>query len=356
MSTLSVAVIRDVQSFDFSNTEFAKAFDVANAAFDQSNTAAIIANTTNTFAYGVAVNAAAAFAAANNVGPQIAPAFNKANNALANTSGTFAGILTVSGASLNVVGGANPYYALNDSANGTSYLQIASGVTNLYGGGSQPVSFSTNGTTRVLINASGNVGIGTTSPSYKLDVTGTVNAASLLVNGSAAVTSTTSPWVLVGSVTATNGAAIQNTTFLTSSYGRYMFVIRDVFTITNATTIFMQFYSGGAYQTANYYAAGTVLQTAGYTNMPLTTALYLSYPSQSSSVHPYYGIIHMLNPASTTYYKPYFGQGTVFNGTSQMNTYHYGGGWQGGTGAITGFQVYAGSGNITGTVQVYGAV
>jgi hypothetical protein len=207
---------------------------------------------------------------------------------------------------------------------------------------------------------SGSLGVG------GLDVTGTVNtasllagtvnAASLLVSGSAAVTSTTSPWVLVGSVTATNGAAIQNTTFLTSSYGRYMFVIRDVFTITNATTIFMQFYSGGAYQTANYYAAGTVLQTAGYTNMPLTTALYLSYPSQSSSVHPYYGIIHMLNPASTTYYKPYFGHGTVFNGTSQMNTYQYGGGWQGGTGAITGFQVYAGSGNITGTVQVYGAV
>jgi len=111
MSTLSVAVITDVQSFDFSNTEFAKAYNVANASFDQSNTAAIVANTTNTFAYGVAVNAAAAFAAANNVGPQIAPAFNTANASYNFANGAYASINSNWTVTNTVYGVANAAFA-----------------------------------------------------------------------------------------------------------------------------------------------------------------------------------------------------------------------------------------------------
>jgi hypothetical protein len=40
---------------------------------------------------------------------------------------------------------------------------------------SEPIKFGTNATERMRINSSGNVGIGTTSPSYKLDVTGDIN-------------------------------------------------------------------------------------------------------------------------------------------------------------------------------------
>lgn len=243
-----------------------------------------------------------------------------------------------------------------DGTVGTPAVQGNDTNTGIFFPANDTIAFAEGGTEVMRIDSNGNVGIGTSLPGYKLDITGTVNAASLLVNGSAAVTAVASPWVLVGSTTVTNAAALQNTTLLTSSYGRYMIVLRDVFSITNATTIFMQFYSGGAYQGASYGAASTVLQTGGYTNMTTSSGIYLTYPSQSSSSHAYYGIIHLLNPANTTYYKPYFGQGTMFNGSSQMNTYQYGGAWMGGTGAITGFQVYCGSGNITGTVQVYGAV
>ena len=138
--------------YDVANASYAAtnvAYNASNAAFDQSNTAAIIANTAlpnvsnavfagnlrvtgvlsigsntititdnhiiasdyyrmNTAGHMVAITdgnkvnaiysvANAAFDSSNNVGPQIAPAFNKANNALANTSGTFDGNLTITG-------------------------------------------------------------------------------------------------------------------------------------------------------------------------------------------------------------------------------------------------------------------
>ena len=47
------------------------------------------------------------------------------------------------------------------------------------------IDLQTNGTTKVHMDSSGNVGIGTTSPSQKLDVNGTINATSFTGDGSA---------------------------------------------------------------------------------------------------------------------------------------------------------------------------
>ena len=103
MSTLSVHRLENVQDFDMANTPFVTAFNAANGAyavtnaafnttntaFNTTNVAYGFANTVNTFAYGVAVNAAAAFTAANNVGPQIAPTYNNANAAFRHANAAY---------------------------------------------------------------------------------------------------------------------------------------------------------------------------------------------------------------------------------------------------------------------------
>jgi hypothetical protein len=55
-------------------------------------------------------------------------------------------------------------------------------VNNKLGGDHGAINLVTNGATRMVINPIGNIGIGTTSPAYKLDVLGTIRAKEVLVN------------------------------------------------------------------------------------------------------------------------------------------------------------------------------
>ena len=146
MSTLSVQTIRDIRSMDFSNTEFAGAYNASNAAFASANASYAAQNT----AFGVAN---AAFAAANNVGPQIAPAFNTANAAynaantsFQNTTGTFAGTLTVTG---NIVVGTGTTTITSSTINVANTFKVTSqGVSMPSGNTAQRPGSSTTGTLR----------------------------------------------------------------------------------------------------------------------------------------------------------------------------------------------------------------
>jgi hypothetical protein len=105
-----------------------------------------------------------------------------------NTPSSFSNFRT-----LSIVGNVFPsiYMRSNDSTNlGTFYIDAVG--TRLESVSNHPLIFGTNGTQRMRISAAGDVGIGNTSPSYKLDVTGTLR------NTTGAAFATSSGNVLVG--------------------------------------------------------------------------------------------------------------------------------------------------------------
>ena len=84
--------------------------------------------------------------------------------------------------------------AVADFKNSSRRWVIGTGI--LSAAGDFSIYDANTAATRVFVDTSGQVGIGTTTPAYKLDVNGTVNATGLNVNGSAI---TSSQWTTSGS-------------------------------------------------------------------------------------------------------------------------------------------------------------
>ena len=78
-------------------------------------------------------------------------------------------------------GGANGEVTLKGD-NGSVTIGATDAQTMTFNTDKSKYAFNINGTNRMLIQSDGNVGIGTISPSYKLDVAGTLRAREIIVN------------------------------------------------------------------------------------------------------------------------------------------------------------------------------
>lgn len=211
----------------------------------------------------------------------------------------------------------------------------ANGITNF----SSPATFQS------TVSAAGTL----TAPA--LNTGGTVGTQGQVLASTGSASAWVNGWTLVNSTTVTNASALQDASSLTSSYRNYMIIFSDFYTVTTAQQLIIRLLSGGSYQTSGYLNNGLILTTA----YSPTTFISFGYPARSVTTHPSYGQMLISNVSSTTVYKPYLYQFGYYDNTG--SGYYNGimhGAWNG-TGAITGFQVSSTSGNVTGTVHVYGS-
>jgi hypothetical protein len=97
------------------------------------------------------------------------------------TSGSFTSGITVTGATLTASSGASISGGLNNNSNGITNVGSISGITSLAGSGN--ISFSPSGSSQMVIDSTGNVGMGTSSPISRLQVAGALTVSSQVSAG-----------------------------------------------------------------------------------------------------------------------------------------------------------------------------
>jgi len=109
---------------------------------------------------------------------------------------------------LKLSAASDQYLTLRSIHNGTTSEILSGYGLDLIASGSNDLRFYTNSSFRMVVNGSGNVGIGTSSPTQKLDVSGTVKATAFQGDGSALTGTGSVAWgatVKTSSFTAVSG-------------------------------------------------------------------------------------------------------------------------------------------------------
>jgi len=163
---------------------------------------------------------------------------------------------------------------------------------------------------------------------------------------------------LLATITGTGVASLATTTAITSAYRDVEIEFRNLLPVTQSVTLYLQLYGGGAYLTGTYYNMGYGLfnNNSGAFHTGSLTAIQLCYTGYfiygyGSGIS---GTIRLPNAPNATYKNFMY---NIFGPTytSGYTALYIGGGfYTAASTAITGFQLYASSGNITGTVYVYG--
>ena len=259
------------------------------------------------------------------------------------------GIGTTSPATTLEVAGAAAHIRITDSdTSGTTGIDFydsngAADVELEVGNSTQYFAIKTAGSEAMRIDSSGNVGINDTTPSYRLDVNGDINAT-----GDVRVAGNPVGMVLVKSQTVGSGvSSVTVTNAFSSTFQNYKIIIDGVdSTVANNT---MQFNFDGS--TTGYYWAGwyrNFANTVGTFSGESNGASWpIGYTSTSESTYCSFEVFHPYDSSRRAHYSfmPGAGNDYVISG----------GGQHANVSSFTGFRIVGGAGTMTGgTIRVYG--
>ena len=172
---------------------------------------------------------------------------------------------------------------------------------------------------------------------------------------------------LISSQTASNSASISFTSGLTSTYKAYKFVFSNIKVATNAAEFgFLTSTNGGSsygVTTTNttfraYHYEDDGASGLGYVDFDLaqSTGLnQLSLNQGNNADDSHSGNMILFNPSSTTYVKHFMCVGDNSHDTvTPLNVNNYLAGYVNTTSAVNAIQFKADTGNITGTIYMYG--
>ena len=245
---------------------------------------------------------------------------------------------------------------------GTGTVTTGGNGLTLSGGGSTlgitaPVS-AANGGTGVVSPTAHTIPINEAASSQNNTGTGILGQALISGGSSADPSYKSGVRVLLNTLTANNtSGTLSDTTSITSSYNDYEIVFENLLNATNLTACQMQVHSGGAFQATGYLAnAVTVASSTVLAVGNNVAGLLCSGPSELLNSGPgISGTIRIYSAAQTSSPKMMSGiLSHAFTGPAVLGltTYGY---WNGGNGAVDGFQVQAIAGNwVSGTIKIYG--
>lgn len=278
------------------------------------------------------------------------------NSGLINTSGSGVPSCTPTPA-IGVNGGTGGQVVLNGATSGNVTVAVPAAI-------GSSVNFtlpSSNGSAGQLLKTDGAGNSSWVTASGTGTVTNIV-AGNGLTGGTITTTGTialaSGNRVLLATLTASSSATISDTSSLTATYSRYVLVFENLVPATNTVTMELQIHSGGTFQATSYLATATLTNIgAALASISPTTFIPLSNTNVANTGQGLSGEVYIESPSGTTTPKIMMGSLAYPQSASNGGRADIMGWWNGGNGAVDGFQVLASSGNLTsGTIKIYGIV
>jgi len=163
--------------------------------------------------------------------------------------------------------------------------------------------------------------------------------------------------VLLNTLIANNSATLFDLNSFSKGFFQYEIVFNNILAGTaGGQTLEIQVHSGNAFQTSSYL--GSVLTIGNGTSGVTNVTTYIPVGQTGSVLSAGAGLsgsIRVSSPANTLAPKNWYGGVAMSYGGTVSNMGYSGGFWNGGNGALDGFQILLGTGNIaSGIIKIYG--